>query len=89
MYNALVIVFVAFWIFVVKSVLIFLIKGYQALTSSRRPCCRFFPSCSAYAIESIQKYGSVRGGWLAVKRIFRCRPTLFRKCSHFGYDPVP
>jgi len=46
--------------------------------------CKYTPTCSAYAIEAIQKYGSVKGTWLAVKRILRCNPF-----AGGGYDPVP
>ena len=46
--------------------------------------CRFTPTCSAYAIEAIEKYGALRGGWLAVKRIVRCHPF-----GGSGHDPVP
>ena len=46
--------------------------------------CRFAPSCSAYAIEAVEKYGALRGGWLAVKRITKCHPF-----GGSGYDPVP
>ena len=62
-----------------------MIRAYQVLLSpflgSR---CRFMPSCSQYASEAIGKYGTVRGTWLAVKRIARCHPF----CDG-GYDPVP
>jgi len=46
--------------------------------------CRYFPTCSAYAIEAIEVYGPFRGGFLAVKRILRCHPF-----SKGGFDPVP
>ena len=48
------------------------------------PTCRYQPSCSAYAIEALSRYGAVKGGWLAVKRIARCRPF-----GGHGPDPVP
>ena len=46
--------------------------------------CRFQPGCSSYAVEAIEKHGSIRGSWLAVKRIGRCHPW-----NEGGYDPVP
>ncbi len=48
------------------------------------PTCRYHPSCSAYAIEALRKYGAVRGSWLALKRLLRCHPW-----GGSGYDPVP
>ena len=50
----------------------------------KSPCCRFILTCSEYALEAIQKYGAIKGSWLAVKRILKCHP--FHKG---GYDPVP
>ncbi|MDQ3749820.1 MAG: membrane protein insertion efficiency factor YidD [Acidobacteriota bacterium] len=47
------------------------------------PSCRFEPTCSEYAMEAVEKYGSIRGTWLATKRILRCQPF----CKG-GYDPV-
>ena len=46
--------------------------------------CRFMPTCSAYTMEAMEKYGALRGGWLAVKRIVKCHP-----CGGGGHDPVP
>ena len=69
-----------------KSLLIYFIKFYiSAISPHRSPCCRFTPTCSAYALEAIEKYGALKGGYLALRRILRCHP--FSKKS--GYDPVP
>ena len=69
-----------------KKVLLSLIRFYQRYISPLYPGkCRFRPTCSAYAIEAISKYGAIRGGWLALKRISRCHP--FYKGDIF--DPVP
>ena len=46
--------------------------------------CRFYPTCSEYAIEAVQRHGALRGGWLAAKRVGRCHPF-----NPGGYDPVP
>ena len=48
------------------------------------PCCRFTPTCSAYALEALRKHGPLRGGYLALRRILRCNPW-----GGSGYDPVP
>ena len=68
-----------------KHVLIWLIKFYRKAISPYTPrCCNDIPTCSQYALEAIEKYGALKGGWLAFKRILRCNP--FHKG---GYDPVP
>ncbi|EMS77476.1 MULTISPECIES: membrane protein insertion efficiency factor YidD [Desulfotignum] len=69
----------------IKQLLLILIKFYQFFISPLTgPNCRFYPTCSAYAVEAVQKYGSRKGGWLAVKRILRCHPF-----HAGGFDPVP
>jgi putative membrane protein insertion efficiency factor len=60
------------------------IDWYQRAAEGRPSPCRFTPSCSEYARESVEVYGAGRGGWLAIRRLSRCRP--FGKS---GYDPVP
>ncbi len=68
-----------------KYLLIGLIKLYRiTLSKIKPPCCRFYPTCSAYGINAIRRFGSVKGGYLTVKRIARCNPF-----SAGGYDPVP
>lgn len=49
----------------------------------KAPCCRFYPTCSVYAIQAIEKYGALKGGAMALYRILRCNPL----CKG-GYDPV-
>ena len=69
-----------------KKLLLSLIRFYQRHISPAFPArCRFSPTCSAYACEVITKYGAVKGGWLALRRICRCHP--FYKGDR--YDPVP
>ena len=66
-------------------ILIIPIKAYQILISPLLgPSCRFTPTCSQYAVEAIQKYGPIKGSWLAFKRIIRCHPW-----GGCGHDPVP
>ncbi|MBX7151052.1 membrane protein insertion efficiency factor YidD [bacterium] len=68
-----------------KILLVILIKVYQWTFSLIIPSsCRFYPSCSHYAIESLEKHGVLRGSWFATKRILRCHPF-----NPGGYDPVP
>lgn len=68
-----------------KYILMGVIRLYQqTLSRMMPPSCRFEPSCSAYGYEAIQKYGAIKGGWLAVKRVARCHPF-----NPGGYDPVP
>ncbi|MDR1233531.1 MAG: membrane protein insertion efficiency factor YidD [Holosporales bacterium] len=70
------------------KVVIYFIRIYQILSSGKRRCCRYIPSCSEYAIEAILKHGFAKGFWLIVKRVLRCRPG-FGKLKNCGYDPVP
>jgi hypothetical protein len=65
--------------------MIFLVKGYQYLISPYlMPACRYTPTCSQYAVEAIGKFGPLKGGYLAVKRLCSCHPW-----GGHGYDPVP
>lgn len=71
-----------------KRLLLWLIGLYRAYISPMRPpCCRFIPTCSAYALEAIEKYGALKGGWLAVRRLSKCHP--FHRQKSIEYDPVP
>lgn len=68
-----------------KSVLIFIIRFYQRFISPLLPpSCRFYPSCSHYGLEAIQRFGAFKGGWLTVKRLLKCHPF-----HPGGIDPVP
>ena len=69
-----------------KRFMLAAIRFYRRhISPARPPCCRYIPTCSQYAIEAIEKYGALKGGWLAFKRIMRCHPLSKRG----PYDPVP
>ncbi|MBO4676750.1 MAG: membrane protein insertion efficiency factor YidD [Oscillospiraceae bacterium] len=68
-----------------KRALLAAIRFYRRnISPLRKPCCRYIPTCSEYALEAVEKYGPWKGSWLALKRFLRCHP--FHKG---GYDPVP
>jgi len=68
-----------------KKIFLFFIRFYRKYISPMKPpTCRFAPTCSHYALEAIDEYGAVKGGWLSVKRISKCHPF-----HPGGYDPVP
>ena len=68
-----------------RHLAVFLIRLYQWTVSPLLgPRCRFHPSCSQYALEAIQRFGTLQGGWLAARRLGRCHPW-----QSGGFDPVP
>ena len=70
---------------IAARVLLAPIRVYQrAISPALPPTCRYYPSCSSYAVESLQLHGAVRGSWLAARRVSRCHPW-----HAGGYDPVP
>lgn len=69
----------------IAKLLILIARGWQLGPSViLPPSCRYSPSCSAYAIEAVSRYGAAKGGWMSAKRIMRCHPW-----GGHGYDPVP
>lgn len=71
-----------------KGLLLWAIRGYRKyLSPAKAPCCRFIPTCSAYALEAIEVHGAVKGGYLALKRLLKCHP--FHRQTTIEYDPVP
>lgn len=70
---------------ILKRIAIHLVRGYQKFISPLKgPSCIYVPSCSHYAIEALEEYGFIRGGFMALRRILRCHPF-----AKGGYDPVP
>ena len=68
-----------------KWPLVFLVQFYRyAIGPLLPPSCRYYPSCSTYALEALEKHGGLKGGWLTMKRVARCNPF-----TAGGYDPVP
>jgi uncharacterized protein len=68
-----------------KAAIQFALRGYKRWISPMLPhACRFVPTCSEYALEAVERYGAVRGSWLAITRLLRCHPL-----TRAGYDPVP
>ena len=60
------------------------VRVYQLARVGRAPKCRYVPSCSAYTLEAVQQHGTIKGTWLAVRRLLRCHPW-----GSMGWDPVP
>lgn len=71
-----------------KRVLLWMISFYRkGISPLTPPSCRFIPTCSEYAYQAIERYGAVKGGWLALRRLSKCHP--FHKQETIEYDPVP
>jgi len=69
---------------VVARAMLGAIRGYQWVRAGRPSPCRFWPSCSVYAVEAVERHGALRGSWLAARRLGRCHPW-----GGSGVDPVP
>lgn len=68
-----------------KRAMLAMLRWYKRYISPMlRPACRYLPTCSEYAMQAIERYGALRGGWLALLRLLRCNPFF-----PGGYDPVP
>lgn len=68
-----------------KKILLSVIRFYQvAISPIKPPSCRFYPTCSHYGLEAVQRFGALKGGWLTLKRILKCHPF-----HPGGIDPVP
>lgn len=68
-----------------KKILISVIRFYQVVISPiKPPSCRFYPTCSHYGLEAVQRFGALKGGWLTLRRILKCHPF-----HPGGIDPVP
>ena len=67
-----------------KKIVFGLLRGYKWVVSPMLPpACRYVPTCSEYAMEAVERYGALRGGWMAMWRVMRCHPFV-----KGGYDPV-
>lgn len=68
-----------------KKILLKLVRFYQvAISPMKPPSCRFYPTCSQYGLEAIERFGPIKGTWLTIKRISKCHPL-----HTGGFDPVP
>lgn len=68
-----------------KYILLKLVRFYQvAISPLKPPSCRFYPTCSQYGLEAIERFGPIKGTWLTIKRISKCHPL-----HEGGFDPVP
>jgi len=71
-----------------KRVLLWMIDFYRkGISPLTPPSCRFIPTCSEYAMQAIERYGALKGGWLALRRLMKCHP--FHRQKSIEYDPVP
>ena len=67
-----------------QTVVLYLLRAYKwAISPMFPPACRYIPTCSEYALEAVDRYGALRGGWMALARVLRCHPL-----GGSGYDPV-